>query len=109
MIRRNRLDSLLNNEENKFYDMIHFLIENTRNIEEINDDSSLAKDIINLNQTLLTNARDKTILENQRKMKYKEEEYNRIEEKIQLETDINKLKNNFNIVGDKINHTSFFS
>ena len=36
MIRRNRLDSLLNNEENEFYYMIHFLIENTRNIEEIN-------------------------------------------------------------------------
>ena len=64
MIRRNRLDSLLNNEENEFYDTIHFLIENTRNIKEINNDSSLAKDIINLNQTLLTNTQDKTILEN---------------------------------------------
>ena len=30
-------------------------------------------------------------------MKYEEEEYNRIEEEIQLETDINKLKNDFNI------------
>ena len=97
MIRRNRLDSLLNNEENEFYDTIYFLIENTGNIKEINDDSSLAKDIINLNQTLLMNARDKTILENQRKIKYEEEEYNRIEEEIQLETDINKLKNDFNI------------
>ena len=40
---------------------------------------------------------DKITLEKQRKMKYEEEEYNRIEEEIQLETDINKLKNDFNI------------
>ncbi|CAG8797641.1 13989_t:CDS:2, partial [Racocetra persica] len=83
ILRRSRIDRLLESEEDQRYNLIRDIINNTENIKEISDLSEIFTDIKVLNQTLLTGNCDKSELERERKTQYNNGLYdiiNRIKE-----------------------------
>ncbi|CAG8835675.1 9094_t:CDS:2, partial [Racocetra persica] len=65
-----KIDRLLRSEKDQRYDLIRDIINNTENIEKISDSSEIFTDIKILNQTLLTENRDKSELEREQKLHY---------------------------------------
>src|SRR5437868_9239229 len=97
ILRRHILNLRQSYEENEQYDTIKSIIETTDNIDEIKEDSVLVKELLNINQILLTDGRNKGILELNRRTRinkllaFKTETYNDLRENISNENDIIKL------------------
>ncbi|CAG8571835.1 5476_t:CDS:2, partial [Cetraspora pellucida] len=100
--RRSRLDFLYSETENQTYDLLLDLIHNSENINDISIDSELSQDIQTLNQTLLTENRNLVLLENIRKQNYNDGLYDILKTAIEEEKDIEKLKNTWSEVINKL-------
>ena len=101
-LRRHRIDTLSSESEDKLYDINKELVENLENLEEISDQSEIAKDIINLNQTLLTGNRNIEYLDKLRKAKFQNGFYDNLEASIKIEQNINRLEDFFRDEIDKL-------
>ena len=101
-LRRHRIDTLSSESEDKLYDINKELVENLENLEEISDHSEIAKDIINLNQTLLTGNRNIEYLDKLRKAKFQNGFYDNLEALIKIEQNINRLEDFFRDEIDKL-------
>ncbi|CAG8652155.1 21361_t:CDS:2 [Cetraspora pellucida] len=78
------------------------LIKNSENINEISSNSEISQDIKVLNQTLLTENRNLIILENIRRQYYNDGLYDILKSAIENEKDVEKLKNTWLEVIDKL-------
>jgi len=79
--------------EDQLYDSNSDLIDLYQDLQDFDDDSDLAKDILRLNQSLLTGGHNVEDLVNKRKIRYANEKYDNFEFAINLEEKSDELEN----------------
>ncbi|CAG8754382.1 11994_t:CDS:1 [Racocetra fulgida] len=97
ILRRWKLDKIQSETEDELYDVNSELIDTIQDLNELGDNSDLANDILELNQTLLTGDRNINDLITKRKQNYNNKLYDNFIAAIKIKTDIEELQNNWKI------------
>ncbi|CAG8786056.1 13673_t:CDS:1, partial [Racocetra persica] len=95
ILRRWKLDVIQSETEDELFDINLELIENIQDLKELDDNSDIAQDIKNFNQTLLTGNRNIQDLIEKRKQYYNNGVYDNFIASINIETNVEELQNNW--------------